>query len=195
MTAILNGTFAAVRASPIILVVFLLSGILEIVIPNPFDSLVAIVAPSLGVWLAYRALGGEFRTDISMILRLGMAGVVIIIYAVVVGLGLLALVLPGLYVMFRLFLAVPAVMIDGDGPFEAFSKSWELMDGSILATGGAVGLVFLVTLVVLFVLTWYTGLFLLAAIIAPIIGGAVFVGSQAFLYLQLANTNRVPQPN
>jgi hypothetical protein len=194
-TAILNGAFDAVRASPIIPGVFLISTILRIIIPDPFNSLVTIVATSLGVVIAYRALGGEIRTDTSMILRLIMAGITIIIYGVVVLLGLIALVLPGLYVMFRLYLAVPAVMIDGDGPFEGFSKSWQLMDGSILKTGCAIGVIFIFTFILALVLTLSAGLFLLAAIIVPIIGGTVWVGSQAFLYMKLADTNGLPQVN
>lgn len=186
---VLRGAATAVRSAPILLGVFLVSSFLELVIPDPVDSLVTVIAACIGVVIAYRGLGGQLRTDASILRRLGMAGVAMIVYAVLILLGLVALILPGLYVMVRLFLAMPAVMIDGYGPFEALSESWELMDDSVLAAGGALGLMIGGTLMIFVPLLLATKLILVVTLAVALIGGTLSVSIQAFLYRTLSETN------
>lgn len=46
--------------------------------------------------------------------------------------GLVFLVVPGVYVFHRLLLSYPAVVIDRKGPFEAIETSWTVSGGSVL---------------------------------------------------------------
>lgn len=48
-----------------------------------------------------------------------------------VGIGLILLVVPGLYLMARLFLIAPVVMIERAGPVAAISRSWALTETSV----------------------------------------------------------------
>ena len=74
-----------------------------------------------------------------------MAGLAIVV-------GLLLLVLPGLYLFTRLYLVVPAVMLGDDGPLEALGNSWGRTEGDVLTVAGVALAVFAVSSVVQFVL-------------------------------------------
>ncbi|MFC6961232.1 glycerophosphoryl diester phosphodiesterase membrane domain-containing protein [Halocatena marina] len=185
---ILTGAANAVRESPAILGVFLISGILGSIIPDFLDSAISVVAMSFGIAIAYRALGGQVRTELSMVLRMSMGWVAVFISGMLTLLGLVALLLPGLYVLTRLFLALPAVIIDGYGPFQALSESWRLMDGSILTAGGALCVVIVGAFIVLVPVLMSPLSPLVANIAGSIIGGSLSVGIQVFLYMELTDS-------
>jgi hypothetical protein len=54
---------------------------------------------------------------------------VLILSGLAIGGGFLFLIAPGVFLMCRLFVCVPAVVIERKGPSAAFSRSWELTDG------------------------------------------------------------------
>lgn len=71
------------------------------------------------------------RTSISASLRrvwddLGSLFGVIILNGLVTAAAFLALVIPGIYVACRLLVCVPAALIEGRGPRESLSRSWDL---------------------------------------------------------------------
>jgi membrane-anchored glycerophosphoryl diester phosphodiesterase (GDPDase) len=103
----------------------------------------------------------------------------------------IALMLLGLYVYLRLFLAVPAVMIDGYGPDEALVVSWRLMRGAMLSTGIAVGLVIVSVIVVIIPLFAISRSLPIASIAAALFGDTVIVSMQAFLYSKLAESSEL----
>ena len=74
-----------------------------------------------------------------------MTGVVVVV-------GLLLLVLPGLYLFACLYLVVPAVMLGDDGPLEALGSSWNRTDGSVFTVAGVALGVFAASAVVQFVI-------------------------------------------
>ena len=66
-----------------------------------------------------------------------------IIYAIVVFLGTLALILPGIYLGLRLLLAFPACVIDDQNAFDSLSTSWTVAKGNLLKLLGITLLVFI----------------------------------------------------
>lgn len=69
-------------------------------------------------------------------------------FGIVVFLGLIALVLPGLYLLVRLLLAIPAAVVDERGPIESLKASWVATDDNFLKVGGLVLANILASLVV-----------------------------------------------
>jgi hypothetical protein len=203
--AILNGAVDAIRASPAILGLFLLSGILRAILVQGIDSVLRLVFIIIGVVFAYRALGGRIRTDTSGVLRLFIALLATLASYLLIVVGILSIIIPGvfgwitfltlvplgIYVYLRLFLSTPAVMIDGYGPAEALAVSWRLMKGSVLATTFALLLVVIGGMVTLGPILWVTRSGLLLNIGGILIMDTLLAGTQAFLYVQLAET---PEP-
>jgi membrane-anchored glycerophosphoryl diester phosphodiesterase (GDPDase) len=211
---VLDGALTTIRSSPLILVLFLLSGVLQFVLSPIIDRIARVLLMSIGIVVAYQALGGEIRADSSFVARLLVALIVtvmsylplivgIVIFTIlflfggtVLGLVFLVFSLPvGLYVYIRLFLSTPAVMIDGSGPAEALSGSWEQTNGSVLTIAVSIIIVVIIALVILFPVLWNIRSPLILDTGGTLIVDTLIVSIQAFLYSNLSNTNRVPQPN
>ncbi len=67
--------------------------------------------------------------------------------------GLAALLLPGIYIAGRLFLAFPACVLDGESPVESLSTSWDLTSGISLKPFGLLLIAFVSALVLSVVLS------------------------------------------
>jgi hypothetical protein len=79
-----------------------------------------------------------------------------ILSGVAVGIGLVLLVLPGIYLALRLALVAPAVWVGDQGPIEALSESWSRTDGHLWTVLVVEAVIFFGTMLVLvpaFVLT------------------------------------------
>lgn len=59
-----------------------------------------------------------------------------VLFIIPFGIGIWLLLLPGLYIGSRLFLAFPACVLDGEGVLDSFSTSWDLTSGLSLKTFG-----------------------------------------------------------
>jgi hypothetical protein len=208
--AIISGAIGAIRASPIILGLFLVSGILSAVLSSIFllGSISRILFICIGIVLAYQAVGGQVRTDSPFLLRLFVAVITAIITYLMFLVSVVLLVLvPGiiglivffvffiaaLYVYARLFLAVPAVMVDGYGPVEAMSVSWQQMRGSILQTALALVLVFIAVIVVTYPVFLATR-FPPVTMVGSALADAIIACMQAFLYLKIAESSEPVVP-
>jgi hypothetical protein len=127
---------------PVLFGAFLVVQILDIVarVANPLFALVNLVAGLLVGGIAYvyaenalrdepAELGAALDRVVGQILSLI---VILIIYAVVVGIGFVLLVLPGIYLGARLILAFPACVLDEQGAFDSLSTSWDVAGGVVL---------------------------------------------------------------
>ena len=205
---VLRGAVDAVRSSPILLGLFFVSGVLRYLLPPFIDSAVRLLVIIIGVAVAYQALDGRTRTDAPFVLRLFMAFLATLASYLLLLVGIAALVVPGvfrwvgllvivpggIYVYTRLALSTPAAMVDGYGPAEALSVSWQLMRGSILATAFAIVLVFVGGVLVL-----VPPLLLVRSSFVVNVGGTLIAdtflaGMQAFLYQNLVETSEPPAP-
>jgi hypothetical protein len=130
---------------PVLLAAFLLTRLLGSLSSflDPLFGLVFLplnIVLSFGLWgLAYvyadrqiREAEGTFRDAVRAVLdRIGPLIVLAVFYGVLVLLGLVALVLPGIYVATRLALAFPACVLDNQGVSESLSTGWETADGNL----------------------------------------------------------------
>jgi hypothetical protein len=101
-----------------------------------------------------------------------------------VGIGLILLIIPGIYIGGRLILAFPACVLDGKGVSDSLSTGWDVGGGNVLKLVG----IFLISAVAVVGLQILAGIFggfsavnspvflLLTAPITGILGGAVQMG-------------------
>lgn len=87
---------------------------------------------------------------------------IFIIFSVTVFIGLLLLILPGIYLGARLILAFPACVLDDRKAFESLSTSWDVTQGNVAKLVG----IFLI---------WFFAAFGIGVILATLSGGGVLV--------------------
>jgi hypothetical protein len=205
---ILDGAVAAIRTSPAVLGLFLLSGILRFFLPHDIDSVLRLVFVIIGVVIVSRALGIEIPVNLSFILQMFIALLTTLVPYLLFVVGILSLLLPGMYgwigfftlmslgiyIYVRLFLSTPAVMIDGYGPAESLAVSWRLMSGSIIATTFALILVLFGAAVALGSVLWFIDSGFILNVGGILIIDTLLAATQAFLYLTLNDTPRPNQP-
>lgn len=109
-------------------------------------TLVQFVIGGLAIQFADETLGNP-EPERSLLIRAVLALLTGIVVFIAVFVGLLALILPGIYLALRLALAVPAVWVGGMGPIDAIKDSWSRTDGHLLTIFG-VNAVFLVVALV-----------------------------------------------
>lgn len=203
---ILDGAIDAIRSSPVILGLFLFSGILRFFLPHSIDSVLRIVFVIVGVVIASRAFGIDIPVELSFIFHMFVALLAALIPYLLFVIGILALLLPGMYgwigfftliplaIYFyvRLFLSTPAVIIDGYGPAESLAVSWRLMSGSMLATTFSLILVLIGATVTLGSVLWFIDSDLILNVGGILLIDTVLAATQTFLYLMLDDT---PRPN
>jgi hypothetical protein len=91
-----------------------------------------------------------------------------ILWAIGVGIGLVLIIIPGLFLITWWSVGAPAVVAEGAGPIEAFGRSWRLVKGNAWSVFGSL----LVTLIIVILVQ-----FVLSAIANPIGNGAIVVAS------------------
>lgn len=111
----------------------------------------AVVTPLISI-LLLRA-GAEHDTDlrtdtgdlyrIASVYFLPMLGL-LVLFGVVVGMGFLALIVPGIYLAVRLYLATPVLVIEGETITGALARSWRLTRGATWRLLGAIVLTILI---------------------------------------------------
>lgn len=118
-------------------------------------GIVPIIGPLLGVALsglaiqfADETLGTDDHQN-STAERFVYSILTSIALYVIVFVGFLLLVLPGIYFALKLSLAIPAIWIGDKGPIEALSDSWTRTSGNLVTILGIGALFFLVAMVLL----------------------------------------------
>ena len=150
----LRRTVLAVRDAWEVVLLFVLVAPLSALLGSA-GGIVGAIGSAVGVYLIGADRPGSVErgsTSNSLGVRVLLTLLAAFVAGVVVVVGLLLLVLPGLYLFTRLYLVVPAVMLGDDGPLEALGSSWDRTDGSVLTVAGVVLAVFAVSSVVQFVL-------------------------------------------
>lgn len=136
---------------PILFAAFLAVGLIDFIGQQilPLLGLVSLVLTVLVWGAAYhytvRFLSGtridgsvdEISDIISTVTdRLISLIVIAILYFIAVGIGLILLILPGIYIGGRLILAFPACVLDGKGATDSLSYGWEVGQGNVLKLVG-----------------------------------------------------------
>ena len=150
----LRRTVLAVRDAWEVVLLFVLVAPLSALLGSA-GGIVGAIGAAVGVYLVGADRPGSVERG-STSNSLGVRVLLTLLAAFVAGLaivvGLLLLVLPGLYLFTRLYLVVPAVMLGDDGPLEALGSSWDRTEGDVLTVAGVALAVFAVSAVVQLVL-------------------------------------------
>lgn len=130
------------RDAPVLLIAFLAVQAMWVVGELTSDVL-WLVAALLGLYVrgaayvyaedAVRGGTTSFGTTIGRVLNraLSLLGVAVV-YGVLVGLGTVFFVLPGIYLALRLVLAFPACVLDDQNAIDSLETSWEAAEGNLL---------------------------------------------------------------
>ena len=150
----LRRTVLAVRDAWEVVLLFVLVAPLSALLGSA-GGIIGAIGSAVGVYLVGADRPGSVERG-STSNSLGVRVLLTLLAAFVAGLaivvGLLLLVLPGLYLFTRLYLVVPAVMLGDDGPLEALGSSWDRTEGDVLTVAGVALAVFAVSAVVQLVL-------------------------------------------
>lgn len=176
----------AVLLAPSAVAVVLLAAVVSVPVHELVEPVVSAVGGVLAVALAARGVDEAPARETSLFVRAVLGLVAVLLAAAPVALGLLALVVPGVYVALRLFLVIPAVVVGERGPVDALYASWELTDGMVLTLLGVYVALFVVGFTIGFVVLVVTRSLAVMQVVLGVVLGAPIVGAQAALYVQLA---------
>lgn len=122
---ILRETTRLLPQMPLVIGIFAITAVVSYIL-SPLGDWVALIGEALAVVVTYRELGGRASTNTSIAIRLFLAVVAGIVAGLVTLIGFVLLIIPGVYLLVRLQLVVPAVMLEDSGPLEALGRSLEL---------------------------------------------------------------------
>lgn len=145
---VVRAAVAAIRLDRRIVGVVFVGGVLS-AIPL-LGSVLFGMASGVAVYLAHRTIRADRRPRLEFTTRLFSLFAAYVVASILVALGLILLVVPGVYVAVRLDLFFAAVMVDGHGPLRALSESWERTSGNSWTVFGLL-LVLVVPTVTIFV--------------------------------------------
>lgn len=147
VAVLLRGTGGTLRDAPEVFVVFLFAAPLGAVLDGAgglVTGLASILAEVVLLEVQYVNTSGSN----SMGIRFFLAFVSTLVTGFAILMGLLLLVLPGLYAIVRFYIVIPAVLIDDHGPIEPLRTSWQRTEGRVLEVYGVVFRIYLATFVV-----------------------------------------------
>jgi hypothetical protein len=197
--AVISTAFDVAKSDLRIAGMQVLTGILGAI---PFVGvLLSMITSGLAMQFADETLGNR-APDNSIAVRLAYTILTGIVMYIAILIGLILLVLPGIFLALKFALAIPAIWIGDQGPIEALSDSWERTGGNLLTIIG-VGIIFFLIAMALFVPLFAVSLggaalsaaaesgagFLLASpilivgtIVVAVTVGAVSVAAQSVMY-------------
>ena len=149
-------------------------------------SVVAGVAAILVAAGAYADVPSDWRNAMSIgIRRIVEIIVATIVIAVLIGIGFVLLIVPGVFLMVSFVVVWEALIIEGTGPIESIKRSWRLVSGERWRVFGAGVLV--IVLMVIFV-------GVVSAVIALILSAGLGVsgGMTGYLVQQVASLLSIP---
>ena len=149
-------------------------------------SVVAGVAAVLVAAGAYADVPSDWRNAMSIAIRRIIEIIVAtIVIAVLIGIGFVLLIVPGVFLMVSFAVVWEALIIEGAGPMESIKRSWRLVAGERWRVFGA-GLLVIVLMVI------FVGV--VSAVIALILSAGLGVsgGMTGYLVQQAASLLSIP---
>jgi hypothetical protein len=197
------------QRNPVLIVVFLFYGLLELFaeLLGPIGTLISILSFLVLIYIdglvhvvardEAVGEGGDLGHASSVVLGrlLSLVGIWIA-YLVAITVGLILLVLPGIYLAVRLSLAFPACVIDDRDALESLKTSWSVAKGNLLKLFGITVLSLLVIASAGIATALFTGIgeeFMLAYLAVGALVGAVLSPIVQFAYARVYLENR-PAP-
>lgn len=137
---------------------FIIGGIVIMVFVSIFMAATLIRARNL-----YRGEEGSFGSALSSGLRRAPAVFIAsLLYGLVVAVGLVALIIPGLWISIALVMCVYAASVDNHGPLKALSYSYELVKGNWWRTAGVFAVIMIIAMVFYFALGFISAMVIVA---------------------------------
>lgn len=121
-------SIAIIRSDPKIVGVMFIGGLLNAV--PIIGSLLIELATGIAVSMADRTRRENPRGRPDIVGRLAYLVGAFIVVTICIAIGLVLLVIPGIYLLVRFALYPAAVMVDGKGPLQALSESWDRTGGN-----------------------------------------------------------------
>ena len=128
-------------------------------------GLVQSAAVALAIAACFKAISAAYlgeRTDAGESLRYALGRaipllVTYVIWIVIVSIGTILLIIPGIFLATRLSMTFAALVFERTGPFGSLGRSWQLTKGNFWRTLGTLVVVFLITFVLQLVLGGIAG--------------------------------------
>ncbi len=113
--------------------------------------------------------------------------------------GLILIIVPGLILLTFWSVGAPSIVVEGQGVFDAFGRSWNLVRGDAWSVFGVLLITFLIVVVVGAILTAIGAAigvagFIIAAIISAAITAPIYSLAVSVLYFDLGGDSGVPGP-
>lgn len=128
-------------------------------------ALIQFAAAALAIAACFKAISAAYlgeHAGVAESLRYAVGRLLPLLVAyflvvIIVGLGLVALIIPGIWLAVKLSMAFPAVVFERTGPFAAIGRSWALTKGNWWRVFGTLLVVFLISFVLQIVLAAVAG--------------------------------------
>jgi zinc ribbon protein len=141
------------------------------------------------------SLGGSIRFTVSKLLSIWALSIIV---GIVVGLGFIALIVPGIILAIMFSLALPALLIENKGVFDSISRSRQLVShrwGKTFGTFLALGIIVIIASLIVSAITAPLG-----TIIGPVANGILSAFYQplfpilmaVYYYSNIARTSQAP---
>lgn len=114
--------------TPLIFGLFLITG-LSGLLSQTFSNFFSLVAGALGIIMAFHTLGGDVESQRSFLIRVFFVLIAGIVAGILIVIGALFLVIPGIYLSVRFQLVTATIMLEDCGPIEALQRSFSLTKG------------------------------------------------------------------
>jgi hypothetical protein len=129
-------------------------------VANLIDNLLGGAAAAIAIAACFRVISSAYlgqRADAGESLRYGLSRLIPLVAAYLaisigVGLGLVALVVPGIFLAVKWSMTFPVIVAERAGAFQAMRRSWELTRGRWWRVCGALLVVVLISFVLAFVI-------------------------------------------
>lgn len=134
LSVVFERALDAVRTGPGIFMIVLIANVVGVI---PFiGGVIGQVMHGIAVSKASETIGHSGLTNPPLLNRSLYLLTAWIIGGIAILIGLIFLLLPGIYLMVRLYLVPAAVMSDGKGPLQSIEESWDRTDGHLVTVFG-----------------------------------------------------------
>jgi hypothetical protein len=127
-------------------------------VANLIDNLLSGAAAAIAIAACFRVISSAYlgeRTDAATSLRYGLSRLIPLVVAyiamsVCIGIGLILILIPGIFLAVKWSMTFPAIVAERAGPFAAMRRSWQLTRGHWWRTFGTLLVVVLISFVLAF---------------------------------------------
>jgi hypothetical protein len=183
-SAVLRGTAGALPGGFSLLGTFILGGVVIMIFVSVFMAATLIRARNI-----YRGEDGSFGSALSSGLRRAPAVFAAsLLYGLAVTVGLVALIIPGIWISISLVMCVYAASVDNHGPVKALGYSYELVKGYWWRTAAVFAVIMIIAMVFYFAIGFISAMVLVTGDPSAIDGPSLWLDIIIFPIISAALT-------